>query len=135
MACVDRLARYLDRNWIPFLVFPHGESFTSEGSAQASHVPQRLFAKAVVFRYEPARYVMAVLPATEHVDLERLRRMTGLTTLEFATESELAALFPDCELGAVPPFGHLWGLPMLLDGAFDEDDMVYFAPGSHHETA
>ena len=77
---------------------------------------------------------MAVLPASEHVDTDALRRVSGRLDLELATEEELQRLFPDCELGAMPPFGHLYGVPMYVDPCLADHD-IWFQAGNHHEIA
>lgn len=135
MALVSRLARLFEERRVPYQVIPHREAFTAEAVAQVSHVARRHVAKAVVIRTGVSDYLMCVLPASEHLDLETVRRVTGRHVIEFAAEGELKRLFPDCELGAMPPFGGLYGMPACLDACFfrELEGDLYFQGGNHHE--
>jgi Ala-tRNA(Pro) deacylase len=75
--------------------------------------------------------VMLVLPTTRRVDLERLRALLGTAVVRLASEHELAERFPDCEIGAMPPFGNLYGLPVYVDRALEGDRVIFFQAGSH----
>jgi Ala-tRNA(Pro) deacylase len=133
MALVERVQRYLDRNDMPFKVIPHREAFTAQEVAESTHVAGRQLAKVVVIREGAAIFFMAVLPASCHVDFGVLRRVTGRQELTLATEEEARKLFPDCEMGAMPPFGSLYGIPMYLDRCFWEREEIFFQAGNHHE--
>ncbi len=133
MALVERVARLLEQNEVQYQVLPHREAFTAQEVAQATHVAGRQFAKVVVLREARESYVMAVLPASQHLDLDRMRHQTGRQGLLFADEAEIVKLFPDCEPGAMPPFGRIYGLPMYLDGCFWKEEEFYFQAGNHRE--
>jgi Ala-tRNA(Pro) deacylase len=134
MAINDRLAELLKQREAEVEVVPHREAFTSQEIAHSTHLSGRNVAKVVVLRDEWRDHLMAVLPASEHVELEALRRVTGRSSLEIASEEDLRRLFPDCELGAMPPFGNLYGLPMYVDACLAEHD-IWFQAGNHHEIA
>lgn len=127
-----RVRKLLAVEGVPFEVLEHRDVFTAQERAAAAHVSGRLVAKVVVVR-DGEWHGMAVLPAAARVDLAALRRATGRPSLELAGESELASLFPDCEVGAMPPFGRLYGLPVYLDSTLAERPEMVFAGGSHHE--
>jgi Ala-tRNA(Pro) deacylase len=114
-------------------VLPHREFFTASQVAQSTHVPGRLFAKPVVIHDPEGGYSMVVVTAHEHVDLDAFQRFTGHTHGRVADELEIAQLFPDCEVGAMPPVGRLYGLPTYLDERFRDEPDLYFQAGNHHE--
>src|SRR5689334_12429614 len=133
MALVQRLERHLKSRGVAFEVVAHAETHSAGDAALASHVTKRQLAKAVVLRGEGGRYWMLIVPASEHVDVALARHVTGSHRLDFAGEGQLARLFPDCEVGAIPPFGALWNMPVVLDECFEESEDIYFSAGNHHE--
>jgi Ala-tRNA(Pro) deacylase len=118
---------------VPYEILPHREAFTARQVAQSTHVAGRLLAKVVVVHESTGVFLMAVVPADEHVDLGTLTYMTGWPLDRLATEHELKSLFPDCEVGAMPPFGRLYDMPMYVDTRFHDHDEIYFQAGNHHE--
>lgn len=133
MACLDRVTGLLDEKGLPYAILPHREAFTAQEVAHASHITGWKLAKVVVVREGLRGFFMAVLPASAHLDFGILRRVTGRKELGLATEDELRRLFPDCDAGAMPPFGALYGLPMYLDGCFRSSKEIYFQAGNHRE--
>lgn len=133
MAVTERLRRVLDEQHVDYRLLPHREAFTAQEVAQASHVPGRELAKALVIREDAARYVMLVLPATCRVDLAALGQERGSRRLSLASEGEITQLFPDCETGAMPPFGNLYDLPVYVDACLARSADVFFQAGNHHE--
>ena len=133
MAPIDRLKKLLDQSQVRYEVLPHREAFTAQEVAQASHVAGRLFAKPVVVREATNHFYMAVVSAPQHADLKNIHRMTGRPEGCLATEDELRRLFPDCELGAMPPIGRLYDLPMYVDEEFRNHESIFFQAGNHHE--
>jgi Ala-tRNA(Pro) deacylase len=133
MAVNERLFRLLVSSRIEYELLPHREAFTAQDVAQTSHVAGRRLAKVVVVRAPGGRYLMAVVPASCHLDLGSLERLSRLAGLALASEQELRRLFPDCELGAMPPFGHLYDLPVYVDSCLLEGDHIVFQAGNHHE--
>lgn len=135
MAMTDRLKRFLDRERIEYQIFPHREVFTAHEVAAAADVAERQLAKVLIAGEEGGRYLMVVLPAACRIDLGAVRRAAGTRRLSLAREAELPALFPDCEIGAMPPFGNLYGLPVYVDACFPRAEEFFFQPGNHHEVA
>lgn len=134
MAINKRLSDLIRLRGADIEVLPHREVFTSQELAQTSHVPGRNVAKVVVLRVSTGDFVMVAIPASEHVDLDTMRDITGRRDLEVAVEEDLRRLFPDCDLGAMPPFGHLYGITMYLDPCLEDHD-IWFQAGNHHEIA
>ncbi len=133
MAINERLKRLLEQNRVDHEVLPHSEVFTTQEVAQSVHVTGRLMAKVVVVRDPAGGHLMVVLPASCRLDLAILSRETGHPGLALAGEDELKAMFPDCELGAMPPFGGLYGLPTYVDRCFEDSDSFFLQAGNHHE--
>ena len=104
------------RNHAEYTLSVHPKAFTAREVAFAEHLPPREVAKTVVV-FGDAEYHIVVIPASKLVDFQELRPALGLSQVRLATEDELRALFPDCELGAMPPFGSMYGLTVYLDSA------------------
>jgi Ala-tRNA(Pro) deacylase len=133
MPILAKLKNFLDANHVRYEVRSHRTAFTAQEVAAAEHIPGREMAKVVMVR-DGADYVMTVLPAPHHLDLERLERATGRSGLRIATEEQFAGLFPGCVPGAMPPFGNLYGLPVWVDEALTRDDEIAFNAGNHEQT-
>jgi Ala-tRNA(Pro) deacylase len=133
MAILPSLQRLLDRNQIPYEVHTHPTAMTAAELAAADHVPPSEVAKVVVLR-STDRFMLAVLPAARRLDLDRIRGLVGDPELRLASESEFAEVFPACELGAMPPIGGLFGLPVWVDDALGREAETVFSGGNHHET-
>ena len=129
---VQRLKTYLDENDVRYVVIQHSPAYTATEIAQSAHIPGKELAKTVMLKLDD-EVVMAVLPATEMVDLERMRGATGARVVELATEAEFAGLFPQCEPGAMPPFGNLWKMKTFVDQHLREDEKIAFNAGTHTE--
>jgi Ala-tRNA(Pro) deacylase len=124
------LDNFLRKARIPYTTFRHSPAFTAEHAAAVSHVPGRCWAKTVVFLADDEP-VLAVVPAHYTVDIDHLRILTGAVTLRLATAQELIGLYPDCEEGAMPPFGDLYLQRVFVDQSLvGEPDMVFQA-GTH----
>jgi Ala-tRNA(Pro) deacylase len=128
-----KLNEFLRERHIPFERMQHRPVYTANRVAQVLHVPGKEMAKTVLLR-AGSRYLMAVLPATHKVDLEELRRELGEEQLELATEQDMDQLFPDCERGALPPFGSLYQMPTVVDESLAADEQIVFE-GQNHEEA
>lgn len=129
----SRLKEHLEANHVRYEVHPHAEAFTALEVARADHVPASEMAKVVMLR-SGDEFLMAVLPAPYKVDLTRLRRSARRPELHLATESEFTHLFPECEAGAMPPFGNLFGLPVWVDEPLARQDEIVFNAGTHSQT-
>ncbi len=130
MVILKRLQSYLDSHKIPYQVVNHSLAYTAREAANSLHVPADTFAKVVVVKVD-SRYVMAVLPANWKVDFRRLIDVLRSPHVRLATEEELAVLFPDCEIGSMPPFGNLYGTPVYVDATLTQDEDIVFDAGSH----
>jgi Ala-tRNA(Pro) deacylase len=123
---------FLDRSGVQYKISLHASVFTAQRMAAVEHEHGRYVAKPVIIKAD-GRYLMCVLPASHHVDLAKLKSHLAVKTAELAQESEIAELFPDCDVGAEPPFGNLYALPILMDKALEKDDHILFQAGTHEE--
>lgn len=133
MSVNSRLLGLLAKSRIEYELMPHREAFTAQEVAQTAHIRGRRLAKVVLVRAARNEYFMAVVPASTHVDLELLERISGQRPLALASEGEIQRVFPDCEPGAMPPFGNLYGLPVYLDACLARQEHITFQAGNHHE--
>lgn len=129
MAIAHRLMDYMSQHKLRYDVLTHPHSHNSMETAQLAHVPGRCFAKSVVLEDDDG-FVMAVLPSTHHVQLGRLGKMMN-RHFRLATEPEIADLFEDCELGAIPPAGEAYGMRMIMDDNLADQPEIYFEAGDH----
>lgn len=133
MAINDRLQRLLDDTRSSYAVLPHSEAYTAQEVAQSIRVKGRQLAKVVVLRDAAKRDFMVVLPATQLFDPQSIQRVTGRVGIRLEDEPELKRIFPDCEVGAMPPFGALYGMPMYVDPCILRGRDIFFQAGNHHE--
>jgi Ala-tRNA(Pro) deacylase len=132
MAMVKRLQEFLDSNGVKYEVTPHREAYTSQEIAAASHVSGKAMAKVVMIKRGPS-LVMAVLPAACKVGIDRLEKIFGAPGVSIAREHEFAGLFPDCDTGAMPAFGNLYGVEVYVDEELAKYPQIVFQAGNHHE--
>ena len=130
MPLLKRLQSYLDTNKIPYEVVSHPKVYTAHDVAQSLDVPGNLVAKVVMVKAD-GYFVMTVLPSTWRVDLKRLRDVLDAREVRLATEAEIANLFPDCQVGAMPPFGNLYGVEVYVDQLLTEDESIVFEAGTY----
>ena len=126
------LQSYLDEMGINYRSSKHAEAFTAQDLAAAEHIPGRKVIKPVVVRAD-GEFVMCALPASHRVDLSELRQQLQCEEVQLADEGALQEIFADCELGAAPPIGRLYGLPTLMDESLFADDRVTFQAGTHSD--
>lgn len=129
---VTTLKRFLDANHVRYVSIQHSPAYTAQETAASAHVPGRELAKTVLVQID-GEMAMVVLPSTRMVDLERLRKFDGASSVTLAGEQEFAERFPDCEAGAMPPFGNLYDMPVYVDQRLREDEHIAFNAGSHAE--
>lgn len=129
---LSKLRKFLDSHQIKYLVISHSLAYTAQGVAAVSHVSGRELAKTVIVTIDGI-LAMVVLPASLHVDMERLRTITGAQAVQLASEKEFQDAFPDCETGAMPPFGNLYGMPVYADATLAEYEEITFTAGTHRE--
>jgi Ala-tRNA(Pro) deacylase len=132
MGILSKLQELLDQNHVEYRHTAHPTAYTAREVAAVEHIPACEIAKTVVFLSEKG-YAMAVLCADSVVDLEQLRLNLGLSRLRLATEAELGELFPQCELGAMPPVGNLFNLPVYVDSRLSSQEAIAFNAGTHRD--
>src|SRR2546425_12303352 len=129
---VQKLKEFLDNQNIKYVAISHSTAYTAQGIAALTHISGKELAKTVIVKVDDA-LAMAVLPASRHVDLSLLKAATGATTVALAGETEFKDRFPDCETGAMPPFGNLYGIKVFADESLAKDKEIAFNAGSHRE--
>ena len=129
---VKRLKAFLDENKVRYVTMSHSSAYTAQEIAAATHIPGKAMAKAVMAKLD-ARMTMLVLPAAYKVDMSLLRKAVGASKVQLATEGEFKEFFPDCETGAMPPFGNLYGLPVIVAESLKNNAEIAFNAGSHTE--
>ncbi|HOQ61854.1 MAG TPA: YbaK/EbsC family protein [Vicinamibacterales bacterium] len=129
---VQRLKKFLDENDVRYVTISHSPSYTSLEVAASAHVKGQQLAKTVMVKLD-GKMAMAVLPASYAVDLDLLQVETGASSSALATEAEFATLFPGCELGAMPPFGNLYGMKVYAEQSLEANADIAFNAGTHRE--
>ena len=129
---VKRLKEFLDSHNIKYVTISHSRAFTAQETATSAHIPGKELAKTVMVKMN-GKMAMAVLPASCKVDFDLLKKATEAATIEIANEKEFKDLFPDCEIGAMPPFGNLYGMDVFVAESLTEDKEIAFNAGSHRE--
>jgi Ala-tRNA(Pro) deacylase len=124
------LMSYLDDHGVPYHVSYHPTVYTAQTLAAAEHVPGMQVIKPVVIEAD-GHLMMCALPASHRIDLEELRNQLEVDHVRIIGEEELKQIFNDCELGAEPPIGRLFGLPTVMDSSLLNDDRVTFQAGTH----
>lgn len=127
-----RLKKYLDENKVPYRVITHPAAYTSQETVQAAHESGKEFAKCVMLKAD-GRLIMAVLPAANKVNFDDLAAALDAQNVALATEAEFKDRFSDCETGAMPPFGELYGIDAVIDGSLAWNEMISFNAGTHRE--
>ena len=129
---VANLMNYLDEHRIQYLVISHSPAFTAQGIAGLTHISGKEMAKTVIVKLD-GQLAMAVLPAKYLVDLGALRRGAHVKEAVLAPEDEFRVCFPECETGAMPPFGNLYGMRVFADASLEQDKEIAFNAGTHRE--
>lgn len=129
----ERLENYLSINGVEFQEESHRRAYTAQQVAAIEHVPGQQFAKVVMLVVD-GRAVMAVLPATRSVHFDGVAESLQAHEVRLACESEFAPLFPDCEVGAMPPFGNLYCVPVYVDESLARVDDIVIQAGTHRDT-
>ena len=129
---VARLKEFLDSRHVKYVTINHSPAFTSKEIAASAHIPGKQLAKTVMVKMD-GKMAMAVLPASSSIDFTLLREMGGAKDVRLASEREFSDMFPECEPGAMPPFGNLYGLQVFVAGILTEDEEIAFNAGNHHE--
>jgi len=132
MTMAARVRDWLEQQQVSYEVLPHREAYTAQEVAGAVHIPGHAYAKVVMLRGRQG-LAMAVLPAKCRVDLGRMRQLLADGTVTLAREMDFAGAFNDCEPGAMPAFGNLYGLPVYLDRDLTCEPTIAFPAGTHRE--
>jgi Ala-tRNA(Pro) deacylase len=127
-----KLKEFLDQEKIKYVSLTHSPAYTAQEIAASAHVPGKELAKTVIIKIE-GKLAMAVLPANRKVILQELREITGFDHVQFAIEAEFKGRFADCETGAMPPFGNLYGMDVFVAPGLAEDEWIAFNAGTHTE--
>jgi len=126
------LREFLDGHKTRYVVISHSPAYTAQGIAGLAHISGKEMAKTVIVKLDGS-LVMAVIPANFHVDLQRLGKAANAKTVALASEEEFKDRFPECETGAMPPFGNLYGLAVFADESLEKDKEIAFNAGTHRE--
>ena len=129
---VAKLKEFLDKNNVKYVSIAHSTAYTAQEVASLAHIKGKELAKTVIVKIDDA-LAMAVLPASYQVDLPLLKAAAGAKKIALATEAEFRDRFPECETGAMPPFGPLYGMRVFADESLTKDREIAFNAGSHHE--
>ncbi len=129
---VETLVDFLESNKVTYERISHSQTYTAQRTAQAVHISGREMAKNVIVKLD-GRMCMVVIPAPFHVEFEKLKTATGAKHVELADESEIRNSFPNCEVGAMPPFGNLYEMDVYIQQELAQDEEIAFNAGTHTE--
>ena len=127
-----RLKEFLDSNEVKYVSITHSPAYTAQEIAASAHVPGKELAKTVLVKVD-GEMAMAVVPASYNVAFKKLQEFLGTDNVKLATEKEFMDMFPECEVGAMPPFGNLYGMNVYVADSLAEDEEIAFNAGSHRE--
>ena len=130
MAKLDDVIDYLKHNNVQYEVIEHAPAFSAHEVAVVSHVPEKDLAKTLIVNAD-GKFYMVVMPADHRLDDHLLQGMLKSKHVQLASEEDLQQIFPDCEVGAMPPFGNLYALPVYADKSLADDNVIVFAPGQY----
>lgn len=128
----QKLKDFLDSNKVKYVTLSHSKAYTSHEIAASAHIPAKELAKIVMVKVD-GKMVMTVLPSSHRIDLIQLKDALKAKTVELATEDEFKDMFPGCSLGAMPPFGNLYGVDVIVAKRLAEDKEIAFNAGTHTE--
>jgi Ala-tRNA(Pro) deacylase len=126
------LQEFLDSRHVQYMTITHSPAYSAQMIAASTHTPGKEFAKTVIMKLD-GRMAMAVLPACNLISFDHLKELAGASRAELAPEEEFQDVFAECEVGAMPPFGNLYGLEVFVDEALTDDREIAFNAGSHRE--
>ena len=133
MAIPQRIRDYLDSQDVPYEQIHHSQAFTAQETAHSLHISGKRCAKTVVLDGD-GKLVMAVIPASSRLNLQEFQAALEVNRLEMLSESELARVFPDCDLGAIPPFGNLYGIDVWVDRTVSDSEEIVICAGTHEDS-
>lgn len=127
-----QLINYLDEHHIKYDMIQHDAAFTAQETAAAAHVPGKELAKTVIVKMDN-QLAMVLMPAHVYINMQMLKDLTGVKDVDLATEADFRESFPECELGAMPPFGNLYNLDVYASRRLEDDKEIVFNAGNHSE--
>jgi Ala-tRNA(Pro) deacylase len=133
MPISTKLQELLDNSGIIYEHRVHPTAYTASGTAETIHISPKEMAKTVIVNADGVLR-MAVLPANQMLDLKHLKYILRAQNIRLATEAEFQDVFPNCEVGAMPPFGNDYGVPVLCDTLLQYNDFIEFNAGTHNDT-
>jgi Ala-tRNA(Pro) deacylase len=133
MPILRRLKELLDEAKISYEIYNHPLAYTAQEIAAQQHFSGKEMAKVVMLEVDH-RLIMGVVPGSRKLDLNTVKTSLAAKEVRLATEDEFVSRFPECEIGAMPPFGNLFGLPVVADPALEKDEYIYFNAGNHVQT-
>ena len=134
MTVGEKLKMLFEEEKVPFEIMTHSESYTAQETAAGLHVPGAQLAKVVMVKAD-GDLIMLVLPAEHNIDFGKLKKILGSKKIVLAGEEDFGDLFPDCDLGAMPPFGNLYGVPVWVEEHMTQQQNIVFNACTHHEAA
>jgi Ala-tRNA(Pro) deacylase len=129
---VKKLKAFLDKEKIKYVSISHSAAYTAQEVAASAHITGKELAKTVIVQLD-GQMAMAVLPANRKIILQDLREVTGADQVKFVSEDAFKKLFPDCDTGAMPPFGNLYGMEVFVAASLTQNETIAFNAGSHIE--
>lgn len=129
---MNRLKEFLDENYVKYINIVHSRAYTAQEIAEVSHIPGQNLAKTVIVKID-GKFAMVVLPAKDHISFAHLRQTLGALAVDLAMEEEFQGRFPGCEVGAMPPFGNLYDMPVYVSRSLTHDKRIAFNAGTHTE--
>lgn len=132
MANKSSIKEFLDKNKVNYSVIQHTPAYTAAEIAANSHISGKFLAKVVILKVD-GKFAMVVEPANQKVNLKTFEELTGSKKVELANEYEFKGKFPDCEVGAIPPFGNLYDMDVYVAESLTRDDQIAFSAGTHTE--
>lgn len=133
MVIAPKVKNYLDEKHIRYQILQHSRTFTAMETAESRHIAGKQMIKSVIVKID-GRYVMCILTSNHRINFHKLKKITAAKEAHLATEEEINGLFPECEVGAEPPLGELFGLEVFVDREVSENDEIDFNAGTHTET-
>jgi Ala-tRNA(Pro) deacylase len=127
-----KLKEFLDSQAVKYVKITHSPAYTAQEIAASAHIPGKELAKTIIV-FIDGKMAMAVLPASYSIDFDHFRKTIGAKKIELASEGQFKDVFPDCETGAMPPFGNLYGMVVYADQHLTEDKEIAFNAGAHSE--
>ncbi|GCE06519.1 aminoacyl-tRNA deacylase [Dictyobacter aurantiacus] len=133
MQCKEKMETYLHQNQVPFQEQHHPRTFSALTIAESEHISSKKTAKTVILQVND-RMMCFVLPAAYYVDMNKVQAIMGTKNVRLAHEDEFELAFPDCEVGTMPPFGNLYGIPVYVDSSLAAEDSITFPVGTYTDT-